>query len=81
MTYQYECPTCKATMEKFFRSISAGDAPQVCEKCGAPTKKQFSRILGFGLYGNPEGYAKPSACKRFNTKTVSQKEGNSSAIG
>jgi hypothetical protein len=33
------------------------------------------------FYGNPEGYFKPSATKRYNTKVVSQKEGNSSAAG
>jgi hypothetical protein len=43
--------------------------------------KVMSRPLGFGLYGDPAGYDKPSATKRFNTKTVSRKEGNASSVG
>jgi hypothetical protein len=86
VTYEYRCPFSarKETFEKFFKSFSEAEkyaefAP--CPVCEAESPRVMSATLGFGLYGAPDGYYKPSPTKRFNTKLVSSIEGNSSAIG
>jgi hypothetical protein len=79
---EFECPNGHVT-EKFFKLISEGEAVTDihCETCYQRATKIISRPLGFGLYGDPAGYDKPSATKRFNTKVVSQKEGNAKSVG
>lgn len=78
---EYECSNGHVS-ETFFKSISEGEhtPTTVCPLCGLISSKIFSAPLGFGLYGNPEGYSKPSTSRRFNTKTVSQKMGNASSV-
>lgn len=64
--------------EKFYGTITAGDrVPHIpCPVCTQDAPKVPSSPLQAHFYGNPDGYDKPSPTKRFNTKTVSQKEGN-----
>lgn len=80
---EYECQRCGHRTERFFRSISDGEEIVTvhCEDCNDLAQKVPSIPLQAHLYGNPDGYHKPSPTKRFNTKTVSQIQGNSSAIG
>jgi hypothetical protein len=84
---EYECILGHRT-EQFYKTISAAeDAKAIaCPKCSELNSTKFavkvpSRPLEAHLYGNPEGYHKPGATKRFNTKTVSQKDGNKYAAG
>lgn len=79
---EYKCSNGHVT-ERFFKNIRTAEECHYieCEQCGQRADKIFSVPLGFGLYGDPAGYEKPSVTKRFSTKTVSKKEGNSAAIG
>jgi hypothetical protein len=79
---EYECSSGHVT-ERFFKSFRESDAAKevTCEVCGEPARKIPSRILGWALYGNPDGWTNPSKTKRWSYKTVSQVEGNSSAAG
>lgn len=81
MTMEYRCADGHVT-ERFFTSISAAAAVPVvqCVQCQQPASKIFSAPLGFGLYGNPVGYDKPSATKRHSTKLVTA-TGNKNAVG
>ncbi len=82
MTYEYRCPN-HHEFEVFFRSFSSA-APYESEAlcyCGALAERVPSSPLGFGLYGNPVGYDKPSPTKRHSTKLVSALTGNKSATG
>lgn len=84
MTYEYYCDDCKVTFEKFFSGFAAAEKfieAAECTVCKQLSNRVMSAPLGFGLYGNPEGYDKPSPTKRFNTKTVSQITGNKNAVG
>jgi hypothetical protein len=89
----YECSAGHRT-ERFFKTISEGELYDmiICDACGDESlpgggkkyvlaKKVPSAPLGFGLYGSPEGYDKPSPTKRYSTKLVSRKEGNASSAG
>jgi hypothetical protein len=79
---EFKCSNEHVT-EEFFKTISAGERAEwvVCPQCGERSSKIFSTPLGFGLYGDPAGYDKPSATKRHSTKTVSKLSGNDSAVG
>ncbi len=81
---EYECPNGHRS-EVFYKTFSEADEYEtvVCESCLeepystiCTAKLVYSRPLGFGLYGNPAGYDKPSATKRFSNKTISMKDGN-----
>jgi hypothetical protein len=88
--HEYECPNGHIT-ERFFKSLSEGEQVQKveCQQCitGACTgfydqpvwaKKIVSRPLGFGFYGSPDGFHKPSALKRHSTKLAAA-SGNANA--
>lgn len=88
-TLEFRCPYEHVT-ERFYKTVSEGVAVDniVCPLCSfydnriaIAQKTIVSPPLQAHLYGNPEGYHKPSATKRFTTKTVSQREGNDSAVG
>ncbi len=78
--HEFKCPEGHVT-EKFFKSFSAAEGVETidCTVCSASANRIVSAPLGFGFYGDPAGYHKPSALKRFNTKTASKKVGNSYA--
>lgn len=82
---EFECPNGHVT-EHFYKTISAGASMDyvICMECGinnnVMAKKTPSRPLGFGLYGDPAGYDKPSTTRRYSTKT-SEKHGNSNSAG
>jgi hypothetical protein len=78
---EYRCQEGHTT-EKFFRSITEGEAsPSIqCLACRKPALKIFSIPLPAHFYGNPEGYDKPSPAKRFSTKLAAQ-SGNSGSMG
>lgn len=83
-TLEFRCIKCSHVTELFFKTISEGERVLFthCEKCaGLSPKAIVSPPLEAMLYGNPDGYHKPAATKRFSTKTVSQIEGNKSAVG
>lgn len=83
-TYEFKCMNCAEVTELFYKTISAADGVEgtVCPACGGMARRaNITAPLPAHLYGNPDGYHKPSATKRFNTKTVSQKTGNDCAIG
>lgn len=83
MTYEYQCPE-GHLIEKFFKSFSEA-APEedktTCLEHGVTAERIMSTPLAAHLYGDPEGYHKPSPTKRFNTKTVSKKDGNKHSAG
>ena len=82
--YEYQCREGHVT-EKFYTTFSEaekdGDKPKTCKVCRRSAKRIVSAPLPGMFFGNPEGYGKPSTLKRHNTKVVSAKEGNSSAVG
>lgn len=86
MTYEYICEADiePHVVEKFFLSFSSA-APEIdetlCPEHGCVAKRIPSSPFPAHLLGNPNGYHKPSPTKRFNTKTVSQKEGNKYSAG
>jgi hypothetical protein len=81
VTYEYRCEDGHVT-EQFFRSISAGAGVQSVQcNCGKIALRIMSVPLGFGLYGNPAGYYKPSPTKRTSNKVVSGLTGNKNAVG
>jgi hypothetical protein len=77
ITYEYRCPEGHLT-EKFFHTISEGAASDilVCPICEGTAVKIISAPLGFGLYGDPVGYDKPTTTKRWSTKTFFKDKGN-----
>ena len=90
--YEYRCtehrdrpdsPASSFEFTVFFKTFSEAEeyADQALCDCGETATRIPSSPLGFGLYGDPTGYSKPSATKRFNTKTVSKYQGNRSAVG
>jgi len=87
--HEFKCDSGHIT-ERFFKTFEQAEGVDfvACDEfvngrlCNRPADRViFSRTLEPMFYGNPDGYAKPSPTKRFNTKTVSQKEGNKNAIG
>lgn len=83
--HEYKCLKGHIT-ERFFPTFRQAEEereqPVTCEQCGEQAAYQeFSTPCPAHLYGNPEGYYKPSPTKRYSTKLVSQLEGNSSAVG
>lgn len=79
---EFRCDECGTITEKFFRSFSAAEGvDQVnCPRCVGRARLIFSVPLPAMFYGNPDGYHKPSATKRYSTKLVAQK-GNDAAAG
>jgi hypothetical protein len=83
---EFECPQ-GHVVEYFCRSISEGErlTQVVCGECmtDPPTmaKKIISMPLPAHLYGDPQGWSRPSPTKRHSTKLVSKKTGNESAVG
>ncbi len=72
--FSYLCEN-QHTTERFFSTITEGDemreAELSCTVCGAPSKRiEFVVPLTAHLYGNPDGYYRPSPSKRSSTKTV-----------
>lgn len=92
--FEYKCSE-GHVFEFFFKTFkeSEGINRIACHEClllrrGEPRRiiriaerVEFSTPSEAMFYGNPEGYAKPSATKRHSTKLVSSLEGNSSAVG
>lgn len=83
--YEYLCDNGmnQHVITKFFKTFSEAE-PFIDEiQCGGHCifAKRIPSLGSFALYGDPEGYHKPSPTKRFTTKTVSQKEGNKNSIG
>jgi hypothetical protein len=85
--YEYRCPN-GHEFEEFFASFSEARpyedtiVCQLSEECNEIAIRAFlTPPLEAMMYGNPEGYGKPSATKRHNTKLVSQIEGNKNAVG
>lgn len=80
--YEYQCPEGHVITE-FFRSFSLASSYEnslPCPEHGCASPRVPSTPLPAHLYGNPNGYHNPSPTKRFNTKTVSQKDGNTFSI-
>lgn len=79
--HQYRCPEGHIT-ERFFKTFAAADDVTItfCEHCEGVGERIISTPLPAMFYGNPDGYHKPSATKRYNTKLVTQK-GNAHAAG
>ncbi len=83
--YEYNCENGvnQHTIVKFFKTFEEAE-PFIDEikcdghGCFCP---RIPSLGSFALYGNPDGYSKPSPSKRFTTKTVSQKDGNKHSIG
>lgn len=82
--HPYKCNQGHIT-DLFFKTFAAAelnkDTEFKCELCGEPTERILGVPLEAHLYGNPDGYAKPSPTKRYNTKTVSQRDGNKHSAG
>lgn len=78
--HEFKCPGGHLT-EKFFKSFSSAEGVESvdCTVCSQAAKRIVSAPLGFGFYGDPGGYYKPSSLKRFTTKTVTRKYGNDNA--
>lgn len=74
--YEYRC-TCGSDTEVFYRSIAEGQKHPtvICSVCGLEAGRVPSVPFPAHLYGNPEGYSKPSPLKRHSTKLASA-EGN-----
>lgn len=74
---EFKCQLDHVT-EQLFTTVSAGEkVDQIdCPQCGAKAYKIFSVPLGFGFYGKPQGYHKPSALQRHSTKLINER-GNS----
>lgn len=79
---EFHCTECNQRFEKLFWFPEVKDEMyEACPKCGKATPRiLFSIPLPAHFYGNPEGYHKPSPCKRYSTKLVAQ-SGNDSAVG
>lgn len=79
---EYKCENGHVS-EHFYKTFAAaeGQSVMLCSTCNKPAPLIYSVPLGFSLYGNPDGWTHPSPSKRYNTKTVSQKEGNRNACG
>ena len=75
--YEYACKNGHKE-ERFYRSFSVVEPNDciVCTTCGQPSERQVSLPLQPILYGNPDGYHKPSPTKRHSYKTISEKDGN-----
>lgn len=84
--HDYQCAF-GHTFERFFKTFKEAEGVNAiqCEKClpcrNVATRVEFSVPSEGMFYGNPDGYAKPSATKRYSTKLVSSIEGNKSAVG
>ncbi len=78
MTYEYLCKNCHLEFERFYKSMSIASAYESSAQCdcGAIAVRTPSSPFSAHLYGDPEGYAKPSPTKRHSTKLVSAKTGN-----
>lgn len=88
--YEYECKE-HGRFEVFFTTFSVAQAFEGWTQCMAtddlarlclePSPRVMSVPCEAMLYGNPDGYHKPSATKRHSTKLVSSIEGNKGAAG
>ena len=81
-TYTFRCPN-QHTFDIFFKTFSAAlprENDALCD-CGETGVRVQEAPLGFGLYGDPAGYANPSPTKRHSTKLVSSKDGNRNSVG
>lgn len=84
--YEYECRGGKEThtfsvFYKTFKEAEVHENHAACHVHKCIGDRIVSMPLQAHLYGNPDGFSKPSPTKRFTYKTVSQKEGNSSSAG
>jgi hypothetical protein len=73
--HQFQCEDNHIT-EKLFRTFAAaeGVSEVVCTECGQTAQRIASVPFPGHFYG--EGFYRPSPTKRYNTKLVSQKDGN-----
>lgn len=94
--YEFDCPR-HGRIKRFYKSFPEAASHidrTVCgevtkdgttlddrEFCGEIAQRALSAPFQPICYGNPEGYGKPSATKRYSTKLVSQKDGNKYAAG
>lgn len=83
--YEYICEDSlqSHTITKFFKTFEEAE-PFIDElKCDGHGcfARRIPSLGSFALYGNPDGYHNPSPTKRFTTKTVNQKDGNTHSIG
>lgn len=69
-TYEYKCPGIypgtEHTFSWFFKSLLAANVYleyMPCMEHDQIAERIWSKILGFGLYGKPDGYYKPSLTK------------------
>lgn len=80
--YEYLCPNMHETTE-FFPTFGEA-APFIdgvaCTICGEHAVRVFSVPLEAHFYGNPDGYHKPSATKRYSYKK-SMSTGNETSMG
>jgi hypothetical protein len=68
--------------EKLFLSFKAAEGVETidCETCGRPAERILSVPFQPLCFGNPEGYGKPAASKRYSYKLATQK-GNADSAG
>lgn len=74
-SYQYVCDTCNTEFTEFYRSFASAAefiAKAPCVACNAESHRVQSVPFAALLFGNPEGYNKPAASKRFSTKLAAQ---------
>jgi hypothetical protein len=89
---EFDCKECRNKFTKVlsFRDITVDGTlngpvnealTRDCTVCGQPTKRViFSVPLEAHLYGDPDGYYKPSPTKRHSYKLAS-KDGNKDSMG
>lgn len=73
MTYNFECESRHVT-ERFCVKVQEIEEGQAftCPECGLPAFPAVALNQGFQLLGNPAGYSKPSATKRYSTKKINK---------
>lgn len=79
--HEFACKNEHVTTKLFLSFASAEGVEEIpCEECGEPANRVMSVPFPAHLYGNPDGFYKPSPTKRYSYKLATEK-GNADSAG